>query len=187
MSALVLLDRDGVINVDRPEGITKMDAMQLERGAAEGLSALRQAGFKLAVVTNQSVVGKGLISLDELDALHRHLQALLSACQVTLDAIYVCTDHPDRPGPNRKPNPGMLLQALQDFNAQPAHTPMVGDALRDLQAAFHAGCARHLVRSGKGTQTLADGAALAPLQPVAVHDDLRAFSDHWLQSPRCPA
>ena len=177
---LVLLDRDGVINQDLPTGVTTAEQFCLIPGSAAAIARLNREGLKVAVVTNQSVVGKGLISHAELDVIHTHLKTLLAQEGAHLDAVYACTDHPDKPTEFRKPGAGMLRQALTDFNENAANTPMIGDALRDLQAAQAAGCARYLVRTGKGAKTEADP-ALQSLQPVAILDDLAEAVDHWLQ------
>jgi len=147
---LVLLDRDGVINVDRADSVKTCDELVLIDGAAEAIAQLNQQGASVAVVTNQSVVGRGIVSAEALEGIHQHLQQLLRAKGAMLDAIYVCTDHPDHATHRRKPEAGMLQEALQHFSADPARTPMVGDALRDLQAAVAAGCPRYLVLTGKG-------------------------------------
>jgi len=174
---LVLLDRDGVINVDRPDSVKSCDELSLIDGAAEAIAQLNRSGVKIAVVTNQSVVGRGIITPDALDAIHRHLQQLLQSKGAALDAIYVCADHPDHATHRRKPEAGMLQEALQHFSADPAKTPMVGDALRDLQAAKAAGCPRYLVRTGKGSELEKSGIPDA-LAPVEVVDHLPAAVAH---------
>ncbi len=177
---LVLLDRDGVINVDTPEGITSPEQLQLIEGSAQAIARLNKAGIKVAVITNQSVVGKGLISEAQLHDIHDYLMLLLAQQGAQLDGIYWCADHPDSPTNRRKPAAGMLLEALSDFGAESAYTPMVGDALRDLQAAQSAGCEAHLVRTGKGKKTekilQAEG-----ISNVQTHDDLAAFVTDYLQ------
>ena len=176
---LVLLDRDGVINHDSPTGITSVDGLRIIEGSAEAIARLNAAQIKLAVVTNQSVVGKGLITREELDAIHEKLKQMLQSVGAHLDGLYVCTDHPNQPTHRRKPEPGMLLEALGEFSASPAETPMVGDALRDLQAACSAGCIPHLVRTGKGAQT-EQNEGFKVLGEIAVHDNLAAFADQLL-------
>src|SRR5262249_11121162 len=89
------------------------------------------------------------------------------------DAWFICTDHPDRATRRRKPGPGMLEEALAQFKAVPSDTPMIGDNLRDLEAAAAVGCPRHLVRTGHGAKAQAEGIPPAVL-PVRVHDDLAA-------------
>ena len=182
--SLVLLDRDGVINVDTPKGITSPDQLQLIDGSAQAIARLNKAGIKVAVITNQSVVGKGLISEAQLHDIHDYLMVLLAQHGAQLDGLYWCADHPDSPTNRRKPNAGMLLEALSNFGAEPAQTPMLGDALRDLQAAQTAGCPAHLVRTGKGQKT-EQSVQAEGLSNVQTHDDLAAFVTYWLhQKPK---
>lgn len=174
MVRLVLLDRDGTINVDRPESVRTPAELALIPGAAAAIARLNGAGVVVAVVTNQSIVGRGVVAQDMLDRIHEELRDRLAReAGARLDALYVCVDPPDRAGERRKPNPGMLREALRRFGAEASETPMIGDDLRDLQAAKAAGCPRFLVRTGKGAATQAAGVP-AELLPVAVHADLAA-------------
>ena len=179
MGRLVLLDRDGVINVDRPDSVKRVDELALIPGSAAAIARLNIAGIKVAVVTNQSVVGRGVISPRQLDVIHERLAEMLAGEGARLDALIVCTDPPGAPSQRRKPRPGMLIEALQRFAARPGETPMIGDDLRDLEAAHIAGCPRVLVRTGKGVATQAAGVP-ATLLPVAVHADLAAAVDALL-------
>ncbi|WP_218574656.1 HAD-IIIA family hydrolase [Reyranella sp. CPCC 100927] len=180
MLRLVLLDRDGVINNDRPDSVKSPDELVLLPGAAAAIARLNEADVRVAVVTNQSVVGRNIISMQMLDRIHSELRTRLAREGARLDAILVCTDPPDRPSPRRKPEPGMLLEALRLFRAGAEDTPMIGDDLRDLQAAKAAGCRRVLVRTGKGTKVQAAGVP-ADLLPVAVRADLAAAVDSYLK------
>ena len=170
---LVLLDRDGVINADRPEGILTLDHFVLLPRAAEAIAMLTSAGFSLAICTNQSAIGKGTLTLETLDAIHARMAQAVTAQGGRIDKIYVAPDHPDTPSSRRKPAPGMLLEAIAAFGAQPARTPFVGDMIRDLEAAHAAGCPRILTRTGKGAKLEADGIP-AHLAPVTIVDDLYA-------------
>ncbi|MEX2642974.1 MAG: HAD-IIIA family hydrolase [Acetobacterales bacterium] len=176
---LVLLDRDGVLNVDRPKSVRSPEELEMLPGAAAAVARLNRAGVRVAVVTNQSVVGRGLIDAAMLERIHERLSGALATSGAHLDALLSCPDHPDRPTPRRKPGPGMLQEALAAFGAEAAETPMVGDALRDLQAAAAAGCPRILVRTGKGAETEAAGLPEA-VRPVACFDDLSAAVDSLL-------
>ncbi len=177
---LVLLDRDGVINEDLPTGVTSPEEFHLLPGALEALATLTRAGFRIAIVTNQSAVGKNLLSMEALEAIHRHLCAEVTTAGGRIDGIYICTDHPDRPTYRRKPNPGMLLEALADFSALSSRTPMIGDAMRDLQAAHAAQCPGILVKTGKGHFTLNNGLP-AEVKPMAVVDDLGAAAAYVIE------
>jgi D-glycero-D-manno-heptose 1,7-bisphosphate phosphatase len=179
---LALLDRDGVLNEDRPDSVRRPEELVLIPGAAAAVARLNGAGWRVAVVTNQAVVGRGLMTAADLHRVHLKLETELAAAGAQLNAIVACTDPPGRPSARRKPAPGMLLEALDRFGAAPETTPMIGDSLRDLEAAAQAGCARLLVRTGKGAATERAGLPAA-VCPVTVHDDLAAAVDHLL-APR---
>jgi D-glycero-D-manno-heptose 1,7-bisphosphate phosphatase len=173
MARLVLLDRDGVLNVDRSDYVKHPGELVLLPGAAAAVARLNQAGYLVAVCTNQSAIGRGLFDEAMLARIHEALRDGLAREGARLDAIFHC---PDAPGPysaRRKPAPGMLIEALAMFGAGAIHTPFVGDSLRDLEAAAALGCPRHLVRTGHGAKTLATGLPDGVL-PVAVHEDLAA-------------
>lgn len=176
---LVLLDRDGVINEDLPQGVTSWQEFRLLPGALTAIARLTQAGCRIAIVTNQSAVAKGLMTEEELGAIHAQLRAEVEKAGGAINAIYYCTDHPDAPTERRKPAPGMLREALRDFGALPQNTACVGDALRDLEAATAAGCPGILVKTGKGQFTLNNGLPDA-LQPIVVMDDLSAAAEYIL-------
>jgi len=176
---LVLLDRDGVLNVDRPDSVKNPGELVLIPGASQAVARLNAAGVKVAVCTNQSIVGRGTISRDMLERIHEELRSMLARDGARLDAIFDCTDAPGMPSTRRKPEPGMLREALQRFAAAAGDTPMIGDALRDLEAAQRAGCRRVLVRTGKGAKTQAAGIP-ETLLPVAVHSDLQAAVQAYL-------
>jgi D-glycero-D-manno-heptose 1,7-bisphosphate phosphatase len=176
---LVLLDRDGVLNEDSVNYIKSPGEVVMIPGAARAVARLNRVGFKVALCTNQAAVGRGIITPERLDQIHAHIRNKLADEGGHLDAIFCCPHGPEENCPCRKPKPGMLLDALRRFGADAGDTPMVGDSLRDLQAAKAAGCPRHLVRSGNGTMTQADGVPHGVL-PVAVHDDLAAAVDALL-------
>jgi len=176
MLKLVLLDRDGVLNVDRPDSVRHPDALEMIPGAAAAVARLNKAGITTALVTNQAVVGRGEVALTMLDYIHAKMRTLLGQVGAHLDAEFVCTDAVA--SPRRKPAPGMLLEAMARFGAAPAETPMIGDALRDLDAAAAAGCPRFLVLTGKGAETARDFPDR--VRPVAIHADLAAAVDALL-------
>lgn len=179
---LVLIDRDGVLNEDRPDFVKSPDELVLIPGAADAVARLNRAGVKVAVCTNQSCIGRGIIDLDRLEAIHAHLRARLAREGARLDALFVCPHGPGDRCACRKPAPGLLRDALQRFGAAPDETPMIGDTLRDMQAAVAAGCRRILVRTGQGARTQAAG--IPPeILPIAVHDDLAAAVSALLDTP----
>ncbi len=154
---LVLLDRDGVLNEDREDSVKSPEELVMLPESAKAVARLNRIGAKVAVITNQSIVGREIISQETLDEIHKKLLHKVEAVGGHIERIFVCTDAPDQATHRRKPNPGMLLEALEAFGASPEKTPMVGDALIDLQAAQAAGCPRYLVLTGKGHTTYAQG------------------------------
>lgn len=177
---LVLLDRDGVINEDRKDYVKNPGELVLIPGSADAIARLNAAGHKVAVVTNQGCVGRGIIDDAMLDRIHSHLRDELVRHGARIDDLHACTDAPWAPTEFRKPGPGMLMAAMRHFRATPGDAVMIGDSLRDLQAAARAGCRRILVRTGCGMETQADGIPPDVL-PVAVADDLAAAVDTLLQ------
>lgn len=147
----VFLDRDGVINVEKGY-LHRVEELEFIPGAAEAVRLLKDAGFLVIVVTNQSGVARGFYSLREVEQLHRHMEQELAACGARVDAWYVCPHHPDHDGPCscRKPLPGLLLQAANDFRIDLAGSYLVGDKLSDLEAGLAAGCRAILVGTGYG-------------------------------------
>lgn len=174
---LVLLDRDGVINRDSKIGILRVQDFAFMPRAKEGIAMLTRAGFHIAICTNQSAVGRGNLPLSVLEEIHDYMCREVEAAGGRIDRIYFAPDLPEAPTHRRKPGPGMLEEALAQFGANPARTPMVGDMLRDMEAAHAAGCPRILTRSGKGAALEAAGIP-AHVAPVMVCDDLYAAAEH---------
>lgn len=168
---LVLLDRDGVLNEDRDDYVKSVAELRVIPGAGAAVARLNRADLRVVVVTNQSAIGRGIVTTAGLDAIHAALADRLAADGGALDAVLVAPDHPDRATDRRKPGPGMLLEAMQRFGIPPGAAIFVGDQPTDAEAARRAGVPFLLVRTGKGARTealLPAGAALA------VHDDLPA-------------
>ncbi len=177
---LTLLDRDGVINHDLPTGILRREDFTILQGIPEAIARLTAAGQRVAICTNQASIGRGQLTWPELDAMHAHLREVVEHAGGRIDAIYVAADHPDHPSDRRKPGPGMLREAMVQFQAEAASTFFIGDALRDLQAAAAAGCPSILVRSGHGQHT--EQAGWAPANaPRYIADGLPDAVD-WLLS-----
>lgn len=150
--ALLLLDRDGVINENLPQSVWRVEDFSFIPGSLDALKLLHQAGIKVAVCTNQSCVGQGYITQSRLDEIHAYMCDRVRAHGGMIHQIYAATDHPDNPTENRKPGAGMLLRALQDFGATPAQTPFIGDNITDMMAAQKAGCPAILLRTGHGAE-----------------------------------
>jgi D-glycero-D-manno-heptose 1,7-bisphosphate phosphatase len=170
VSAVVLLDRDGVLNRDLPGSVTALSELSLEAGADRAVALLSRAGYAVLVITNQAAVGRGQLSGAELTRINDQLAAWVAAAGGRIDRFYVCT-HAEQEGcPCRKPKPGLIEQACREWGFVRAETWLVGDAERDVAAARAAGCRPALVRTGKGATT-------APHHPeVPAYDDLLAFA-----------
>ena len=148
----VLLDRDGVINVERGDFVYRPSLWAPCHGSAGAIADLNRVGLKVGVCTNQSAVGRGLMSLSELDAVHAHMHRLLAEERAHVDALYACTHSPSVSCRCRKPAPGLLHRTLADFGTPPHRACFIGDSLIDLEAARAAKCVPILVRTGKGAQ-----------------------------------
>lgn len=168
---LLLLDRDGVLNANRPDYVKAISELVLLPGSAAAVARLNAAGHRVAVCTNQSAVGRGIIAEDRLAEIHGHLRAELARAGGRIDALYHAPDPPWAASERRKPGPGMLREAMQQLRRGREPVAFIGDSLSDLQAAHAAGCDRILVRSGHGAAVQAAGIPPA-LLPVRVFEDL---------------
>ena len=161
MSKAVFLDRDGVINVDRGY-VYRSEDFEFIGGVFDACKLFVAAGYRLIVVTNQSGIARGLYSEQDFQSLNQWMTAQFNAQGIHLDAVYFCPHHPEhgqgqyRQRCNcRKPQPGMLLQGIADFELDPAQCIMFGDKTSDLEAAHAAGIGRRVFidperRSSKG-------------------------------------
>lgn len=174
---LIILDRDGVINQDSDNYIKSPEEYHLLPGSVEAIARLNQAGYTVAVATNQSGIGRGLYDLETLEQIHAKLENALAAVGAHVDGIFFCPHTPEEQCDCRKPAPGLLQQISEHFAMPLIGVPMVGDALRDLQAARAVGASPMLVRTGKGMRTLERG---EELDDVPVFDDLTAVVDALL-------
>lgn len=174
---LVLLDRDGVINADSPTGVLKFEEFEFLPRAIEAIVKLTKAGCRIAVCTNQSAIGKGWTTHEIVHQVHRFMIAEVEKAGGKIDEVYYADEAPEVPSTRRKPAPGMLLEALAKFKADPTRTPYVGDMQRDMEAALAAGCQRILTRTGKGAAL--EAAGIPPhLAPVLVTDDICTAAEH---------
>ena len=179
---LILLDRDGVINEDRQDSVKSPDEFILLPGVLPAIKLLNEASIPIAIVTNQAVVGRGELSPEGLESIHEYFIALLKNQGAFIDKIYTCTSMDDQDY-CRKPNPGLLLKALNDFDTKPENAILIGDDLRDLQAASAINCPRILVRTGKGLTTLKEGFPDSIL-PVKIFNDLYEAVCHLLEEEK---
>jgi D-glycero-D-manno-heptose 1,7-bisphosphate phosphatase len=150
---LVILDRDGVINHDSEAFIKSPQEWNPIDGSLQAIARLTQAGFSIAVATNQSGIARGLYDLTTLGAMHAKMHELVQQAGGRIDAVFFCPHDEKTNCTCRKPRPGMMIDILQRFKAVPAEVMMVGDKLGDMQAAHAAGCQTALVATGYGTKT----------------------------------
>lgn len=160
----VFLDRDGTIN--KYVGFLRnIDEFELLDGAVEAIKKINASGYLAIVVTNQPVIARGEVSFEELERIHNKMETLLGKEGAYLDAIYFCPHHPhkgyegERPELKfdcncRKPKPGMLLKAAQDFNIDLAQSWMIGDGENDIRAGQNAGCRTALIGNETYGQTV---------------------------------
>lgn len=154
--AAVFLDRDGVINRKLPEDHYVSSASEFDflSGAADGLAILKDLGFVLVVVTNQRGINRGLMTEQDLETVHRHMEAELEKQGVVLDAIYFCPHRKSERCKCRKPEPGMILAAMGDLDIDPSGSYLAGDSRSDVQAGKSVGT--KTVRIGEEDDSDAD-------------------------------
>lgn len=182
MTSLIILDRDGVINQDSDEYVKSVDEWLPIPGSASAIARLCQAGFQVAVATNQSGLARGYFSQADLDAMHHKMTQLVEAEGGSFAHIAWCPHGPNDQCDCRKPLPGLVHQIEQALDVSAQGAWMVGDSLRDLQAGAAARCRVALVKTGKGEKTLPKLEADDQLHNSPVFSDLSAFVDFILAS-----
>jgi phosphoheptose isomerase len=169
----VIVDRDGVLNEEMDGGACVADPQGFHwlPGVLDALANLHALGIRVSVATNQSGVGRGSLSEQDLKAVHQKMTSDATAAQASIDAIFYCPHAPAAACACRKPAPGLINAAITESGISAAHTLVVGDAARDLDAARSAGAHAALVRTGKGRLHESYAAA----QGIPVYDDLRTL------------
>lgn len=179
---LVILDRDGIVNADNEDFVKSSEEWIALPGALEAIARLNHAGWHVVIASNQSGLGRGLFDVAALNAMHAKMHKLLAAHGGRIDAVFYCPHAPDEGCQCRKPLPGLYRQIAERYNIDLAGVPVVGDSLRDLQAAAAVGSAPHLVLSGKSAGFVPDPQAPLPegFPPdTRVHANLGEFAA-WL-------
>lgn len=174
---LVILDRDGVINVDSDRFIKSPDEWKPIPGSLEAIARLNGAGYRVAVATNQSGIERGLLDMNALNAIHTKMLKAVHDAGGHIDVIYYCPHSGDAGCRCRKPESGMLIDIGQRLNVDLKDVVCIGDSQRDLDAAVRVGSAPLLVLTGKGEKTRAAGQLPESTQ---VFDDLSAAVDSLL-------
>ena len=155
MQKCIFLDRDGVLNEDRPDYVYKIDDYIIPEGVVDGLNLLKQAGYLLIVVTNQAGIAKGIYTKDDVLNCYDFLQ---SQCGGVIDDIYYSQHHPKYTSESllRKPDSLMLEKAIAKYNIDTTTSYMIGDAERDVKAGMKAGVKTIHIETGKEHTNLAD-------------------------------
>jgi len=177
---LVLLDRDGVINRDSPGTIRDPRQWRAIAGSLEAIARLSEGGWAIGVCTNQSGLGRGLISQQDLEAIHTELTTRIAALGGRVDGLFVCPHTDDDGCDCRKPAPGLIHQACRALGHDPQGVPFIGDSGRDLEAARRAGARPILVLTGNGRATLAAGKGM----DCERYDDLASAADALMAEAR---
>ncbi len=175
---LVILDRDGVINHDSAAYIKSPEEWKPIPGSLEAIALLSQAGYRVLVATNQSGIGRGLFEMATLNAIHDKMHRALGLAGGRIDGIFYCPHAHDAGCECRKPKPGLLEEIAHRFGVSLEGVPLIGDSLRDLQAAAAVGAQPILVLTGKGKKTRKDGNLP---EGTVVYDDLAAAVRSLLQ------
>ncbi len=173
---VIFLDRDGVINRDSPDYIKNWDEFEFLPGSLEAMRLLSEAGYCLIVITNQSIIHRGMVPPVVLEETHRRMKAAVVAAGGQIFDIFFCPHRPDENCACRKPKPGLIQQACRRYGIDPAAGVMVGDSAKDILCGRNAGCgATILVRTGNGKsaekeladQMVCPGAVVADLLAAA--------------------
>lgn len=174
---LVILDRDGVINQDSDAFVKSAAEWQPLPGSMEALGLLTRAGYTIAVATNQSGIGRGLLDRDTLYAMNRKLRREAAKHGGVVDRVVFCPHLPDDGCDCRKPAPGLLQQLGRHYGIALDGVPFVGDTLRDIDAAVAAGAEPILVLSGNGRKTARELEKRG--RSVETHADLLEFAKNY--------
>jgi D-glycero-D-manno-heptose 1,7-bisphosphate phosphatase len=170
--AAVFLDRDGVIIENRPTYVRRWEDVHIFPQALNALRMAAELPFKIIIVTNQSAVGRGIISLEAAEAINSRLVREIEAGDGRVDGVFMCPHAPEVGCLCRKPQPGLLLQAAKAHDLELTRSIMIGDALTDLEAGRMAGArVSALVKTGRGTDQIALPEADS-YRPFPVYDDL---------------
>ncbi|HNB52773.1 MAG TPA: HAD-IIIA family hydrolase [Anaerolineales bacterium] len=183
MRPAIFLDRDGVIIENCPNYVRSLDDVQIFEQAVVALAKIRTSPFAIIVVTNQSAVGRGIISIEQAHSINTHVVQAIVQAGGRIDRVYMCPHVPGDDCNCRKPRPGMLLQASKELSIDLAHSIMIGDAFSDLLAGQAAGVGKlALVRTGRGA-VQEQKPVPAELEGYAVYDALADAFEHLVVPP----
>jgi D-glycero-D-manno-heptose 1,7-bisphosphate phosphatase len=176
---LIFLDRDGVINKNRPDYVKRWSEFEFLPRSLEAMKLLALHGYHVVVITNQSVINRKMTTEETLQKIHENMTAAVASHGGNIEAVYYCPHVPEDGCRCRKPEPGLIYRAQADYGLDLSETCVVGDSLKDVACARRAGCGKViLVRTGHGAE--AEGLCReAGIAPDHVADDLMAAVE-WL-------
>jgi D-glycero-D-manno-heptose 1,7-bisphosphate phosphatase len=179
----ILLDRDGVINRERRDYVKSWEEFEFLPGALAALQRLATHPWPILVITNQSAIGRKLVSADDVDVIHRRISESVCRAGGRINGFFVCPHHPDEQCACRKPQPGLLIQAAQSFHLELTQCIFIGDSFTDYQAAAAVNCPAILVNSGhQATRDQDDGTRENHMR-VPVFPDLFSAVESILNPP----
>lgn len=185
LDKVVFLDRDGVINRDSSAYIKCWAEFEFLPGSLEAVALLTRNGFSIIVITNQSIIGRGMVDLKTLSHMHRQMSEAVAARNGRIHDIFVCPHHPEDGCDCRKPAPGLIFRARDTYDIDLADAVMVGDNAKDIECARNAGCgASILVKTGNGLSAM-DALARKGIRPDCQAADLLDAA-RWILRSRRP-
>lgn len=180
MQRAVFIDRDGVICRNRDDYVKQWEEFVFLRGSLQALSRLAHLDLPIIVVSNQSIINRHMVPVETVDCINARMVRAIEAAGGRIDRVMICPHRPDEGCTCRKPQPGLLLMAAEEFGLDLAQSYLIGDAKTDMQAGRAVGCHRYLVLTGRGRRQLircwADGErgfTVAPNLGVAVNAIMR--------------
>jgi D-glycero-D-manno-heptose 1,7-bisphosphate phosphatase len=176
----VFLDRDGVINYNRPDYVKCWEEFEFLPNTLSALRRLAAFDWPVIVITNQSIIGRAVVSRSVVDDIHERMRKSVANADGRIDDILCCPHRPDEDCECRKPKPGLLLRAAAQYSIDLRNSYLIGDAESDLQAARAAGCQAIFVKSGRGNELL-NRLDTDELSTIHVEDDLDA-AVQWIAS-----
>ena len=175
LNRAIFLDRDGVINEDRVDYIKSWEEFRFIKGVRQALKKIHQAGIPVVVITNQSVIGRGLVTEGGLSVIHDRMCQAVQKSGGRITKIYYCPHYPNDHCRCRKPRIGMLKKAAKELDLDLKKCLFIGDSLKDIQAGNRAGCRTVLVQTGQGGESLKKIlTGKTRIRPDWVCDDLAA-------------
>ena len=149
MTKAIFLDRDGVINQERKDYVKKLDEFRILDKTSDAINIIKNHGFLVIIITNQSAISRKLLSVQTLNKIHEKLQSYLEKYDTSFDGVYFCPHIPSENCECRKPKPGLIVQAVTDFQIDLSQSYMIGNSETDVQAATNAGCKGILLKENQ--------------------------------------